>query len=157
MLDAPPTDLAWSADGSTVAFVANGLWTMAGDGTDPQSINLAGAVDPRTPAWSPDGMSLAFIARPNIGARPQLFTVSTSGDIAMLSALEGSEDDLAFLPRWSPDGRSIAFEIVGPRVTDAGLCGDRRRHSDGRRPDRRHMGPALDSGRQRDCLQREDR
>ena len=108
--DTAARDLAWSPDGSTVAFVGDGLWTMAADGTDLQQVTTAGAVDPRTPAWSPDGTVLAFIARPFAGARHQLFTVSTSGDVAMLSSLQGDEDDLAFLPRWSPDGRSIAFE-----------------------------------------------
>jgi Tol biopolymer transport system component len=108
--DPAPRDLAWSPDGSTVAFVGNGLWTMAGDGTNLQLVATAGAVDQRTPSWSPDGTVLAFIARPALGARHQLFTVSASGDIAMLSSLQGSEDDLAFLPRWAPDGRSIAFE-----------------------------------------------
>lgn len=106
-----PRDMAWSPDSSTVAFVANGLWTMAADGTNHQPVTLpAGVSDPRTPAWSPDGTMLAFMGRPNPGQRHQLFTLSTTGDAAVWSSLEGAEDDLAFLPRWSPDGQSIAFE-----------------------------------------------
>jgi len=108
--DTATKDLAWSPDGSTVAFVGDGLWTMAADGTNLQQVVTPGAVDPRTPAWSPDGTVLAFIARPFAGARPELFVVSTSGDVTMLSSLPGVADDLAFLPRWAPDGRSIAFE-----------------------------------------------
>ena len=114
-----PRDLAWSPDGSTVAYVANGLWTMAPDGSIRQPVTLpAGVVDPRTPSWSPDGTALAFMGRPNSGERHQLFTISTTGDAAIWSSLEGVEDDLAFLPRWSPDGRSIAFEssVLGSQM-----------------------------------------
>src|SRR6187431_2624712 len=35
-----PRDLAWSPDGATVAYVANGLWTMAPDGSSRQPVTL---------------------------------------------------------------------------------------------------------------------
>jgi Tol biopolymer transport system component len=106
-----PRDMSWSPDGSTVAFVANGLWTMAPDGSNRQPVTLPlGLADPRTPSWSPDGTALAFMGRPNAGQRHQLFTVTSAGDSTIWSSLQGAEDDLAFLPRWAPDARSIAFE-----------------------------------------------
>ena len=118
MPDTATRDLAWSPDGSTVAFVGNGLWTMAADGTDLQQVATTGAVDSRTPASSPDGNVLAFIARPFAGARPQLFVVSTSGDVTMLSSLQGAARrpgvPAPVVSRWG----SIAFEFDDIRVTD---------------------------------------
>ena len=42
--------LAWSPDGSTIAYRTNGIWTIDADGTDQRQLTTGGFL----PVWSPD-------------------------------------------------------------------------------------------------------
>ena len=56
--------LAWSPDGSRLAFVpaqGRAVWTMRADGSFPRRLPSS-AGKPGSPTWSPDGQRIAFIA-----------------------------------------------------------------------------------------------
>ena len=108
---------AWSADGSTIAFVRNrpdgsssALMTM-----DPNGSGLSTVVPFATgrtidsPTWSPDGNSLAFCAFRRHG--PAIFTVHANGT-ALTNITLGTHDDCD--PAWSPDGNTIALDTHLP-------------------------------------------
>ena len=98
----------WSPDGKAIAFIrgygdarlfgeSGSIWTMNGDGSDPQLLldQPAGA-----PSWSPNGRQIAFESRGEDISRIKVIDVE-SGTITDLGP--GS------LPRWSPDGAKLAF------------------------------------------------
>jgi hypothetical protein len=120
---APPTDLAWSPDGSRLAYrcPSNG-WMPATHGDHINVIRIDGTgyrtVPTPTPAfwpsWSPDGRLIAFSSG-LAPARSSLYTAALDGTQRHLLA------HAAAAPAWSPDGQTIAYESAcGVRLVTPG-------------------------------------
>jgi Tol biopolymer transport system component len=110
----PPTYLAWSRDGRTVAYVDSSGNLMAADaaGRTTPRLLVHGATQP---AWSPDGRQLAYAAQDGITI------ADADGSNARVLATGA-------YPEWSPDGRRIAYFAVtgtGVHVVDADGSADR--------------------------------
>ena len=93
-----------SPDGSMIAFklstaVANQIWLMNRDGSDPHPIPNAFGWDP---TWSPDGTSILFAS--DMQGVVQLYVIKLDGSelqkISDLPAIRGRSD-------WSPNGQFI--------------------------------------------------
>ena len=95
---------ALSADGSKIAFSANGgIWVVNNDGTNPNLISFEGDSQP---AWSPDGTKIAFSSTRTGVA--QIFTMTPIGtDVTNISNDPNGQDRM---PTFSPHGMKIAFQ-----------------------------------------------
>jgi TolB protein len=101
-------DVAWSPDGSRIAFSKEsrgGISTMKVDGSDLRQLTHG---DDFEPAWSPDGTTIAFVQEPLVGS---LWLMDADGTNqhqlrtpSRYAYCEGSSE-----PDWSPDGHWIAF------------------------------------------------
>lgn len=105
-----PDMLAWSPDGSRLAFVSDhegnkeiyllDVWTGAVENLT-QYVNYDGS-----PVWSPDGSQLAFISwRSNNWDIYTLDLTDPQRGTRNLTARSGAEDTAS----WSPDGTRLAF------------------------------------------------
>lgn len=96
---------AFSADGSKIAFSANGgIWVVNNDGTNPNLISFEGT--DFSPTWSPDGTKIAFSsARTGVA---QIFTMTPIGTEVTNISNNSSFNDR--MPTFSPDGTKIAFQ-----------------------------------------------
>jgi hypothetical protein len=137
----PATDLAWSPDGSSLAYRCHKQGTSNVPGWEgaPQinvlTLRGSGHTTVRTstlaywPSWSPDGTRLAYatgLLRPT--KKTALYTIALDGSHRRLLATGGTA------PAWSPDGRRIAYQSrcgirlvtpAGKDVTPAvNSCGD---------------------------------
>ena len=122
----PATDLAWSPDGSSLAYRCQRQGTSVPSWR--AHINVlrltgSGYATVRTgtrafwPSWSPDGTRLAYatgLLRPT--KKTRIYTIALDGSHRRLVATGGTA------PAWSPDGRRIAYQTrCGIRlVTPAG-------------------------------------
>jgi Tol biopolymer transport system component len=102
--------LAWSPDGSQLAFTAQSedgsyqIFVMNVDGsnlrqlTDTQGYNLR-------PTWSPDGTQIAFEAQRN--TQHDIFVIDVDGtnETNITDSLDASEH----CPEWSPDGSRFIY------------------------------------------------
>ena len=93
-----PGDYRWSADGSWISFVDEGLYVVRANGTGLRSLD-PGAEDA---AWSPTGEKLVFVRPTGLvlvdfetGRRRQLTRDQLGGDPQE--------------PAWSPDGKRIVY------------------------------------------------
>ena len=102
------TSLAWSPDGTKIAFIANRIgarqiFVMNADGTS--LVRLTDhLVGNGAPAWSPDGRQIAFTSR-RFG-NDEIFVINADGT-ELVNRTYHPADDAS--PVWSPDGRRIAF------------------------------------------------
>lgn len=132
-----PVEVAWSPDGSTIAYSffedeIHGLRTISPEGENketlftygPENSSLKSGLD-----WSPDGSSLSFIAGPDDGLPGRLHVIDVAtGTTEQVAATDAVYD----VTRWSPDGAWIAFRgwggdlwVVRPDGSDAkNLSGD---------------------------------
>jgi Tol biopolymer transport system component len=121
------TDLAWSPDGSYIAFAnyenssrqIRDIYIIHTDGTGLRNLTNTPDADEDGPAWSPDGTQIAFSGRDRSGG-----TVGVR-NIYRMNAADGSgvtrvTDDPAGAmdPAWSPDGTQIAFSSTRHDASD---------------------------------------
>jgi tricorn protease len=105
-------DVAWSPDGSKIAFTTNAsgqrLWIVRLDGTPARSVFFAeGGTD--TPKWSPNSKSIAFGAERRLDAPARVFALDVaSGAATALTVPEFQEGSHS--PSWSPDGLRLVYE-----------------------------------------------
>ena len=124
----PATDLAWSPDGSSLAYRCDKVGINSNGLQGRPHINVlslsgSGHTTVRTstlafwPSWSPDGTRLAYatgLLRPT--KKTEIYTIALDGSHRRLVATGGTA------PAWSPDRRRIAYQArCGIRlVTPAG-------------------------------------
>lgn len=98
-------DLAWSGDGSRLAFASSAVGgpievvDAAGSG---RLRVTAGRFD-HTPAWSPDGSRLAFSRGSSAGGPEYVYVVGADGAGLERLGPQGAA------PAWSPEGTRLAF------------------------------------------------
>jgi len=104
----PLSELAWSPDGSKIAFVRGGgaqgsqpLWVTESNGT--QATPLPLAAQGGGPTWSASGTQIAYWFSNQVYIKNS----DGSGSATPLSGGAGRE------PEWSPDGSRIAMGTIG--------------------------------------------
>jgi len=117
LTDAPASDLQWSPDGKSLAFVANFLqlrderrenediFVLPAEGGEPRLIT-GGTTRLRdsSPSWAPDSNRIVYASEES--GFSNLYIVDTkSGERQALTT--GTVDSLS--PKWSPDGNTVAY------------------------------------------------
>ena len=124
---AEPHELAWSPDGSLLAYSCAGhIYTIRPDGSGRRLLRT-GTASAHWPAWSPDGRRIAFSTQsapgvyigggpsgipPHTWVRSAIYAVDLDGSHRQLVARAGAAPD------WSPDGTTIAYSApacTGPQ------------------------------------------
>jgi len=98
-------DLAWSEDGSKLAFstsAAGGPIEVVDAAGSARRQVTAGRFD-HSPAWSPDGARLAFSRAFSPGGPEYVYLVGADGTGLVALGPQGAA------PAWSPDGTRLAF------------------------------------------------
>jgi Tol biopolymer transport system component len=113
------SDIAFSPDGSLIAFVRNVVYTEEqGGGTFPEIFlaslddlanarQLTSLMGEHTghPSWAPDNIQIVFSSDPN-GADAEIFVMTEDGNnIRAITDNEAQDID----PAWSPDGNTIVY------------------------------------------------
>jgi len=106
------TDLAFSADGKWVAYVAvpeHTLWRSRVDGSEPLQLTSSSTYA-ALPRWSPDGTQITFMGRPSNGSYHAYILGSDGGaPQALVPGADGGAD-----PGFSPDGKSVILTLGVP-------------------------------------------
>jgi hypothetical protein len=101
--------LAWSPDGSQIAFVSSRdgdgceIYVMGVDGGDVRRLTHENHCN-LSPAWSPDGSQIAFAS--NRDGNDNIYVMAVDGDNVRRLSGESSWNGY---PTWSPDSSQIAF------------------------------------------------
>lgn len=116
-----PAELAFSPDGSRVAFALHAIVADIGshppsdlslvdaDGGEPVRVT-DGAWSDRSPSWSPDGTRLAFLSDRITPGHQLPYTMPVGGEPALAATLEGSAESVA----WSGDGERLLVLAADP-------------------------------------------
>jgi len=118
-----PVALAWSPQGSEIAFVANdssgpsgiaqsALYIIGADGS--RLHRVANGLNIRSIAWAPDGSEIAFTAN-----QGDIFAVNSSGGVVrtLFGTAQGETgNELPWTLSWSPGGAGRA-ELTASRCT----------------------------------------
>jgi len=123
--DGTPENLAWSSDGTKLAFVKTPtgvspeLWVVNADGTGAMALAKGEGEHFEFPTWSPDGRTVAFIRRPTGSSTAELSEIYlASVDGSELRRVTNNKLNEGFLA-WSPDGSKIAFTRLEMGVVEA--------------------------------------
>jgi hypothetical protein len=97
-------DLAWSPDGTRIAYACAGrrLYLIRADGSNPTSFATGLAGRHSSPSWSPGGNRLAFAVRHPAGSS-SIYISDVDGSHVHRIADHGTA------PTWSPNGTTIAY------------------------------------------------
>jgi hypothetical protein len=112
-------DLAWSPDGSQLAYVTRGrIYLMNADGTDRRLLPTRTWGRDASPTWSPNGRLIAFANKPDPSSAWAVRAVDVHGSHGRL-LVEGG-----WGPAWSPRG-TIAYRTgCGIRLLGTPTRGD---------------------------------
>jgi DNA-binding beta-propeller fold protein YncE len=114
-------DLAWSPDGSRLAYATRGqIYVLEADGSRQRALPTGTDGHDSSPTWSADGTQLAFATRPGKKAPAEIHLIRLDGSDRRLLAPHASA------PAWSPDGSRIAYtdrcggiKLITPTGADA--------------------------------------
>ncbi len=109
-------DLAWSPDGTRLAFAATQgstavskanpqIYVMNGDGSDLTQLTHDPSAQNTAPAWSPDGTRIVFSKLSETVDSSGLYVMSADGN-GLFRLTDGAIDSS---PSWFPDGSRILF------------------------------------------------
>jgi hypothetical protein len=119
--------LAWSPDGTTIAFAYRfpghtdyDIATVAADGRGAITELTTSPVDDHDPAWSPTGDRIAFDRGPVAGSITDgdLFAMDANGSNETLLVDGDASHVVTFGVDWSPDGSTILFSRFDNGNTD---------------------------------------
>lgn len=139
----PARDIAWSRDGSHVAFSkfrtdlvdSANLWVAEAGGRAQRMLTHEAGIQ-YNPAWSPDGRRIAYVGGQGYGTY-EIYVVNVDGAERKQLMKNRSHE---FLPAWSPDGLQIAFTSDASGDYEIWVI-----QSDGSMPRRLTQSPGLDT------------
>jgi len=106
-------DLAWSPDGTTLAFTDDtGLYIYDPDTVERRQLAAGPSGGPIL--WSPDGAKIAYLSDGCVTGNWDIYTVGPDGssEVRLTSTPETVKEG----PYWSPTGASIAFSTFGELI-----------------------------------------
>ena len=139
----PARDVAWSPDGSQVAFAklrtdlvdqAN-VWVADAAGKEASMLTHEAGMQV-SPAWSPDGVQMAYVGGQGYQHRDLYVVQARGGGLRQLTTDAARE----FSPAWSPDGTRIAYGSDGTGDQEVWVIG-----ADGASSTRLPTSPGLDA------------
>ena len=112
--------VAWSPDGSSLAFVAESmpgspeLFVATADGATSSQVSgpqvTGGFVG--IGLWSPDGARLAYLATQDTAGVTELYVAGTDGSGNVKVSVPLQNGDSIIAPVWSPDGAYIVYLVT---------------------------------------------